>query len=119
MGYDDPMNARAHVVRPGRGRSTHSHSHTHSHDHGPEPAKQLFTLDLVLELNGEWHDKQIVAGVTDPNSGGNVLYLSPGIRVSMGNFSGFASVGIPIVNEMNGLQSKPDYRVIAGIAAGF
>jgi hypothetical protein len=73
----------------------------------------------VLELNGEWHDKQVTAGVVDPNSGGNTVFLSPGIRASMGNVSGFASVGVPIINDLNGLQSKPEVRVFTGIAAAF
>jgi outer membrane putative beta-barrel porin/alpha-amylase len=119
---NDPMNAHAHVM-PSRKAARHSHGgHGHGHgghDHGPEPAKPQFALDLVLELNGEWHDKQVTAGVTDPNSGGNTIYLSPGIRASIGGFSGFASVGVPILNEVNGLQAKADFRVIGGIAAGF
>jgi hypothetical protein len=112
------MNAYAHDV-PARRKERHSHG-AHEHEHGPQAApKPFFTLDLVLELNGEWHDKQVTAGVADPNSGGNTIFVSPGIRASMGNVSGFASVGVPVVNEVNGLQSKPDYRVVAGIAAGF
>ena len=43
--------------------------------------KTPYTLDLVLELNGEWHDKQRIAGIPDPNSGGTTVYLSPGVRV--------------------------------------
>jgi Putative MetA-pathway of phenol degradation len=116
---NDPMHAHAHVVQRGTGKAPHVHA--------PVPAAApVFALDLALELNGEWHDKQEIAGVRDPNSGGHVVYISPGIRASLSNISGyvsgisgFASVGIPIVNEMNGLQAKPDFRVIAGIAAGF
>ena len=113
---DEPLHAHAHVV-PDRGSKV---TKGHSHDHGPEPAPQpQFSLDLALELNGEWHDKQTIAGVRDPNSGGNTVYLSPGIRASYGKVSGFASFGVPIVNEMNGLQAKPDFRVLTGIAAAF
>ncbi|MFL5062068.1 MAG: transporter [Xanthobacteraceae bacterium] len=114
---NDPLHAHAHVT-PSRGKT--KAGHVHNHDHGPEPAPPpQFKLDLVLELNGEWHDKQVTAGVVDPNSGGNTVYLSPGIRASMGNVSGFASVGVPVINEPNGLQSKPDFRVVTGIAAAF
>ncbi len=96
----------------------HKHDHKHTHDEPAKPAPQ-WIVDLVLELNGEWHDKQVVAGVVDPNSGGNTVYLAPGLRVGYGNVSGFASVGVPIVNHMNGLQSRPDYRVVTGVAATF
>jgi Putative MetA-pathway of phenol degradation len=114
---NDPLQAHAHVT-PARGKA--KAGHVHSHDHGPEPAPTpQFKLDLVLELNGEWHDKQVTAGVVDPNSGGNTVYLSPGIRATLGNVSGFASVGVPVINELNGLQSKPDFRLVTGIAASF
>jgi hypothetical protein len=71
------------------------------------------------ELNGEWHDHQKVAGVIDPNSGGNTVYLAPGLRATYDRFSSFALVGVPIANHMNGLQSKPDYKVLFGMAVAF
>ena len=76
-------------------------------------------IDAVLELNGEWQAKQDVAGETDPNSGGNVVFLSPGLRLASNNWSGFATVGIPIVNDLNGLQSEPTYRLFGGVLVGF
>jgi len=92
----------------------------HHHDHHPEPvAARGPALDLVLELNGEWHDRQRIGGVTDPNSGGNVVYLSPGVRLSMDKWSGFVSVGVPVVNDMNGVQAEPDWRLLAGVSVGF
>jgi hypothetical protein len=87
-----------------------------NHDHR-DMMKTPYTLDLVLEFNGEWHDKQRISGVPDPNSGGTTVYLSPGVRVGFDRFSGFVSVGVPVVNQHNGLQSKPDFRVLTGIAA--
>ena len=87
-----------------------------NHDHS-DMMKTPYTLDLVLELNGEWHDKQRIAGIPDPNSGGTTVYLSPGVRVGFDRFSGFVSVGVPIINEHNGVQSKPDFRVLTGIGA--
>lgn len=87
-----------------------------NHDHS-DMKRTPYTLDLVLELNGEWHDKQRTAGIPDPNSGGTTVYLSPGIRVGFDRFSSFLSVGVPIVNQHNGIQSKPDYRILTGIGA--
>lgn len=113
--------APVHLRTRPQGRDGHSHKHDHSHSHDEAPAKATpqWIVDVVLELNGEWHDKQVVAGVVDPNSGGNTVYLAPGLRVGYGSVSGFASVGAPVVNHMNGLQSKPDYRVVTGVAATF
>jgi Putative MetA-pathway of phenol degradation len=89
----------------------------HSHQEPVAPASPA--LDVVLELNGERHDKQVEAGVKDPNSGGNTIYLSPGLRLSMDKWSGFVSVGIPVVRDLNGIQSEPDYRMTTGLSVPF
>jgi hypothetical protein len=87
-----------------------------NHDHS-DMKKTPYTLDLVLELNGEWHDKQRIAGIADPNSGGTTVYLSPGVRVGFDRFSSFVSFGVPVINQHNGVQSKPDFRILTGIGA--
>jgi hypothetical protein len=87
-----------------------------NHDHS-DMKKTPYTLDLVLELNGEWHDKQRIGGIPDPNSGGTTVYLSPGVRVGFDRFSSFVSFGVPVINQHNGVQSKPDYRILTGIGA--
>lgn len=89
----------------------------HPHAHAESPAGAA--LDLVLEINGEWHGKEVAAGDTDANSGGNTIYLSPGLRLSKGNMSSFVSVGIPIVKDLNGLQSEPSVRVMTGLGISF
>jgi hypothetical protein len=97
------------------GPKRHSHKHAAeepAHARGP-------ALDLVLEVNGEWHDRQRIDGVSDPNSGGNVVFLSPGLRLSYERWSGFVSVGVPIVNDLNGLQAEPEWRVLTGMAVNF
>jgi hypothetical protein len=106
-----PSSALAHGPVP--------HRHEHPLENIPAAAPPQWRLDAILELNGEWHDFETTAGVRDPNSGGHVLLLSPGLRVGYGNASGFATFGIPIVNEMNGLQSKTGYRLFTGIAYAF
>jgi type IV secretory pathway protease TraF len=73
----------------------------------------------MLELNGEWHDKQRTAGITDPNSGGNTIYLTPGLRLTVDNWSGYVSAGIPVVKDVNGIQPAPTWRVVGGIAVSF
>lgn len=96
----------------------------HRHDGaGAPPLSNTATsgpaLDLIVELNGEWHDNQETAGERDGNSGGHTLYVSPGLRLSQDKWSAFASVGIPIVNDMNGIQSEADWRLVTGVMVGF
>jgi hypothetical protein len=107
--------------REGAGREAwHENAPDHVHSHELEvPRVPQLAIDAVLELNGEWHDKQVIEREKDRNSGGNVVYLSPGVRVSYGSLSGFVSVRVPVINHMNGLQSKPSHRVVSGLAFTF
>ena len=79
-----------------------------------------FALDTILEFNGEWRDKEETNNHKDDNSGGNIAYISPGLRFSAGNnVSIGASFGIPIVQDTNGDQVEPDYRIITSINVNF
>lgn len=82
---------------------------TPAHDDGPQ-------VDLVLELNGEWDDRQEINGVRSIHSGGTALFISPGIRVAEGNWTAFASAGIPVLTDFNGIQAEPDWRLTMGVA---
>jgi hypothetical protein len=116
VGYEAP---HAHASLPSSALAHGPVPHRHAHPLEKIPAAPAWTVDAVLELNGEWHGKDETANVLDPSSGGHVLLLSPGLRVSYGGFAGFASFGIPIVNQMNGLQSKTEYRLLTGVAYAF
>jgi hypothetical protein len=41
------------------------------------------------------------------------------MRIASNRWSGFVSVGLPIINDLNGLQSEPTYRLFAGVLVGF
>ncbi|MBI5639893.1 MAG: transporter [Nitrospirae bacterium] len=76
--------------------------------------------DLIAEVNGEWKQKQEINGVKDENSGEHVLFLSPGIRVSLNRqFSAFLSVGFPVIQDMNGIQNETGTRTLLGIGVTF
>src|ERR1043165_7056587 len=117
VGYAPP--SEQHAALPASAMAHGPVPHRHAHPLDKIPAAPEWTVDVILELNGEWHDYENTAGVKDLNSGGHVLLLSPGLRIARGAFSGFATVGFPIVNQMNGLQSKTEYRVFTGIAYAF
>jgi Putative MetA-pathway of phenol degradation len=101
------------------GPAAEEHVHADGAVHLHKAASQTLNVDLVLELNGEWHDKQKAGIEVDDNSGGHTLYVSPGVRLSAGDWSGFASVGIPVVEDMNGLQPDPDWKLVTGVAFSF
>lgn len=93
------------------------HHHHEEHEHMDSAIEYV---DLVLELNGDMRDKVSTGGLRDENHGGHLLYLSPGIKLGLGHhWTLYTSVGIPIVNGLNGIQSEPDYRIIGGLSYGF
>ena len=74
----------------------------------------------MLELNGEWHDKQRTAGVRRIRTPAEIRsFLSPGLRLTVEKWSGFLSLGIPVVTDINGTQAKSDWRLLTGVAAAF
>ncbi|MBI3308033.1 MAG: transporter [Candidatus Melainabacteria bacterium] len=92
----------------------HAHIHMHSHPH-KHSWYSAFALDGIIELNGEWRQKQVFqADNVDKHSGGSLLYVSPGFRIVYKDFASFLSVGIPALRDLNGEQGKPDIRLIFG-----
>jgi hypothetical protein len=78
------------------------------------------SLDLVAELNGEWRDREERDGVEIGNSGGNHVYLSPGIRYRSGSgWSVSLSYGASVYENLHGFQSEPDDRWLGSVSFSF
>jgi hypothetical protein len=74
------------------------------------------TWNLVLEANGEWRDQEQRGNITIGNSGGHTLYISPGIRFISGqNWNIGTTFGYAVISDVNGDQSRPDYRVMGAL----
>ncbi|MCI0411798.1 transporter [bacterium] len=90
--------------------SQHDHAETHSH----------VAWDFVLEANGEWRQKQTIDGIADSHSGGSLLYLAPGIRMTLAGAWSFSfSAGFPVWQDLNGFQHESRVRLITGIVRSF
>jgi len=86
----------------------------------PYDLEQAHNWDLVMELNGEWRDREQIHDTDQGDSGGNVVYLSPGVRyLNGGGWSLALSLGVPVVQDLNGTQVEPDYRVISSAHVAF
>ena len=87
------------------------------HHHGATlAAHPHLRIDAMLEINGETRWKNEIAGVSEANSGGTIVYLSPGVRASYGKVGGFISVGYPIVDDPKGVQTDVDFRLVGGVS---
>ncbi|WFU74834.1 transporter [Bradyrhizobium sp. CB2312] len=106
----DPRKAYAHA---GRSHSRVTKAPTIAAPHGH------IALDALLEINGELHGRQRIAGISDPNSGGNTIFVSPGLRLTVDNWSSYVLVGIPVFNDYNGVQATPAWRTLVGVSAVF
>jgi len=96
------------------------HEHIHEdgsvHMHGSADRQ----WDLVVELNGAWHESVDVDGDVDGNTGGNVVLLSPGVRLTTTNhMSWFASYGLPVIDNVHGLEHKTDGVAVLGMSWTF
>ena len=100
-------------------------AHEHGGPHHPGEAHDhneghLLGWDVFLELNGEWREREVAGGVRDGNSGGALLWLSPGARLTVaGRVTLGVSVGIPIAEDLNGDQVKPSYRIVSSAGLVF
>ncbi len=88
----------------------------HQHDHRELPS--AFSTAFIFEINGEWRDRTEIRGETERNSGGNLVYLSPGLSVKAGDWSMSAALSFPIEN-LNGVQSEPETRLVFRLGRAF
>lgn len=63
----------------------------------------------MVEFDGTYSWKDKIHGVIDPNSGGNVIYLTPSIFISSENLIFQLGIGYPVQQHLFGLQGKNDY----------
>lgn len=77
-------------------------------------------LNLVLETNGQWTQKdKAVGGAAGANSGGNTIFLSPGIQYVMKRVILETSFQYPILQELNGNQLRTAFAVNGGARIQF
>jgi len=77
-------------------------------------------LNLLLEFNGEHREPGTNRSGKLPNSGGDTIFLSPGIQyILFDNALVEASFQYPVVDQENGKQLDQDYRVLFGFRVLF
>ena len=84
------------------------------------PDEGLYTqFNAVLELNGEWKQRNRNESGSVDASGGNIIYLSPGLQVASKRFVAETSVQLPVFQDLNGTQVETDYVIITSLRVTF
>jgi len=97
-------------------RRTEMHLDGTAHAHGTADTQ----WDLVLELNGAWHEKVDIDGEDDDDTGGNRVLFAPGVRATTtDHMSVYASLGVPVLENLNGEEHETDAKVVAGVSWAF
>ncbi|MBI4602970.1 MAG: hypothetical protein HY721_13515 [Planctomycetes bacterium] len=75
-----------------------------------------FTLNLILELNGEYAEKDTLDGDRVDGTGGLKLFASPGIQAIVSESLLFeVGVQIPVFRHLHGPQLGEDFRATIGL----
>jgi len=69
---------------------------------------------LVAEANGIFSQKDNLHNNTINDSGGHILYLSPGLQFATKRYILESSIQLPVVQDLNGSQVKTDFILTAG-----
>jgi len=83
-------------------------------------AKSFPQVSLQAEANVRAVAKGKASGESDPNTGGTVLFLSPGVRVRFCEYAAWSvGVQLPVVQDLNGDQVETDFRVTSSVTIAF
>ncbi len=74
-------------------------------------SKYIFTG--LIEIDGQYTQRSIIDGITDPDSGGNVIYITPSLWFSTPKLIVQLGAGFPVVQNLFGEQ-RGNHYLLAG-----
>lgn len=80
---------------------------------------RLVQWNGLLELNGRWESVTEEEGRTQGDTGGSVLFLSPGVQLITSRFVVEASLQIPVLQDLRGPQLEKDFVGVLGVRIPF
>lgn len=81
--------------------------------------KSELILDWMLELDGTFYERNKVNNMINPDSGGNLVFLTPSIWFSREQLILQFGVGVPIAQKWFGQQNKFGYLLIGNFGWTF
>ena len=77
-------------------------------------------VSAFAEANVRYLFKSEEGGERDPDTGGTVLFLTPGVRLGFTRqFSFTVSAPLPVLQELNGTQLETNYKVNGALTLSF
>ncbi len=83
----------------------------------PSPPKTIF--DWLVEITGTYTWPDILNGINNSNSGGNIIYVTPSLFFATTKWNFQIGVGYPVVQTLNGNQPKQYFQTEAAITYTF
>ena len=80
----------------------------------PSPKGKIYAA--MLEFTGQYNQKNRIKGITDPNSGGNIILVTPSVWYSTKNFLFQFGVSLPVNQNLFGQQRKFNYVLNLNLA---
>ena len=97
---------------------SHNHHHGDELDEHHEHARS--TLDAFVEVAGEWEGRQKVDGEVEEASGGNWVYVAPGVRFNAASgWSAGAALAVPIWQDIRASHPDNRYRFTLSVGRAF
>jgi hypothetical protein len=81
--------------------------------------KNKYTFSGLIELNGQYTEKNKVFGQTIPDSGGNVIFIAPSLWFSTQKLIIQLGIALPIFQHLYGDQVKNKYNIAASLGWTF
>lgn len=81
--------------------------------------KDKYIFNSLLEVDGQYSQKNHFKGVTDANSGGNLIYLTPSLSFSTQRLILQAGVSFPLLQKPNGSQDLSRYDLVLSLVFTF
>jgi hypothetical protein len=95
----------------------HHHDEGEAHEHHEH---HHASWDVFASTTVEWEGRQSIAGDVERESGGTVVWLTPGVRYnSASEFSIAAAVGVPLWQHVRASHPDNGYRMILSLGRGF
>lgn len=81
--------------------------------------KDKYIFSGLIEIDGQYFEKNKIGGSYDPNSGGNLIYLTPSLWLSTNKLTVQLGVSLPIQQSWNGNQNNISYLAVGSLGWTF